>query len=91
MSTAIIDPDEVRLFANNLIEGANYLHERQGAFESSFIDLNEVWRDKKYEDFRQVFNETMNRMDKFLQYAEAYSQYLRRKADLADDYLRGGY
>ncbi len=87
----VIDPDEVRHFARELLRAAATLHDGKSQLASHFRDLRDVWHDHKYEQFDRVFTETMARLEQFLHDAEVYADYLERKARKADAYLQGGY
>lgn len=91
MSQAIVDPDEVRRFAAKLQEMAAYLQNRKNHVKSSFSDLHDVWRDQKYSQFDRIFSEAATRLDQFLRYSEMYADYLKKKAQKADQYLEGRY
>ena len=91
MSKAIVDPEEVRVFASSLLEMAARLQDSKAHVRSRFGALRGVWRDTKYGQFDQVFSETITRMEQFLRYAELYAQYLRKKSEKADVYRRARY
>ncbi|HJQ32360.1 MAG TPA: hypothetical protein VJ866_09280 [Pyrinomonadaceae bacterium] len=91
MTRVVIDPDEVRQFARELLRSAAVMHDGKSQIESHFRELREVWHDRKYEQFERVFSETMARLAQFLHDAEVYADYLERKARKADAYHSGGY
>jgi hypothetical protein len=91
MSKVVIDPDEVRHFARELLRSAEVLRDGKSYLVNYFRDLRDVWHDRKYEQFDRVFSETMARLEQFLHDAEVYADYLERKAQKADIYLQGGY
>jgi hypothetical protein len=91
MSKAIVDPEDVRVFASSLLEMASRLQDGKAHVRSRFGALKGVWRDRKYGQFDQVFSETMTRMEQFLRYSELYAQYLKKKAEKAEVYQRARY
>jgi uncharacterized protein YukE len=91
MTRVVIDPDEVRHFARELMRSAVALHDGKSQLASHFRELRDVWHDRKYEQFDRVFADTMARLEQFLHEAAVYADYLERKARKADVYLQGGY
>lgn len=87
MPRAIIDPREVRRFAALLLETVGHLRNSKSAIEGDFSALQAVWKDKKYAQFERVFADTMGRLEVFLRSSEMYSQYLNKKAGLAERYF----
>ncbi len=88
MVQVIVDPDQLRVFATRLLEEAKTLRQRSAAIESNRDVLEGVWRDKRYEEFERAYVPALQGLEKFCREAEEYAKYLRRKADVADRYLR---
>ncbi|MEM4282824.1 MAG: hypothetical protein QXN89_04100 [Candidatus Woesearchaeota archaeon] len=91
MPKAVASPDEIRKFAHILLQHVNRLRDMRADISARFNDLHEYWKDQKYERFQDIFRHTMNHLDIFLQQAEAYVQYLHRKAERLEEYLRHRY
>jgi uncharacterized protein YukE len=91
MPKVIVDPDEVRRFASALSEMAEHLQSKKSHVKGHFDDLKGVWQDEKYTQFSRVFEEAVAHMDRFLRYADLYAQYLKKKAQKADVFLRTRY
>lgn len=92
MSKVIVDPDEVRQFANSLERAAESIRGRKTDANSSYKQLTQVWKDEKYRQFDKVLFDTLIQLDQFMRFAEAYASYLRKKAAKAKAYLdSGGY
>jgi len=91
MPRAIADPEEIRVFIHLLLENINRARALQANIRSRFNDLREHWQDEKYAKFLEIFTETMNSLDQFLQHGESYADYLSRKAQLLDRYLEHRY
>jgi uncharacterized protein YukE len=89
MAQVIVDPDELRAFANRLISEARALKERQSTIESHRDILESVWKDQRYEAFEKAYLPSVRALDRFCKQVHDYAAYLRRKADAADRYLRG--
>ena len=91
MPKAIASPEEIRKFAHVLLQYVNDLRTIRGEVSHRFDQLHDHWQDQKYERFRGLFTGAMNQLDLFLQQAEAYVQYLYRKAEKLEEYLRHRY
>jgi uncharacterized protein YukE len=91
MPRAIVDPAELRRFANTLGALVGKLRDRRGAMNSHYKSLRDFWQDKKYEQFDRTFAEAMARLDRFAIESERYVKYLSGKAAKAERYLEGGY
>lgn len=91
MAKAIASPEEIRRFAHALLQHVNRLRDAQGKIRGQFDDLHDHWRDTKYERFRDIFTHSMSHLGTFLQRTEAYSQFLHRKAEKLEEYLRHRY
>jgi hypothetical protein len=87
MPRVIIDPEEVRRFVGFLQAQSGELRKRKGSIESSFRRLAECWKDEKYRHFENNFEYTSKLLDDFLRKADAYIEYLRKKAYKVDRYL----
>lgn len=91
MPKAIVDPRELRMFAAVLAETVGHLRGSKRQVTHGFSDLHDHWQDKKYSEFDRLFADTMQRLEVFLNSSELYAQYLRKKAEKAEQYLDGGY
>lgn len=91
MPQVIIDPDEARNFANYLEQTIDAIRSQKSSVTSDFDSLNEVWRDHKYDKFSKIFFDAATKIDSFINMAENYVDYLRRKAEKADRYLEDRY
>jgi len=89
MPGAILDIDELRRFIHSFGTICGNLREQKDHMNSKFRDLNEVWRDSRYDKFEQSFKETVDEINQFLRYAEMYADYLQRKAQKAQAYVDG--
>ena len=79
MAKVIVDPDEVRQFANSLERAAEAIRGRKTDVNSSYKHLTQVWKDEKYRQFDKVFFDTLTQLDQFLRFAEDYAGYLRKR------------
>ena len=88
---AIIDLDELQSFINSFGNICGQLRENKQHISHEFRDLHEVWKDKNYDKFGQVFEETIAEIEQFLQMSEMYAEYLRKKGQKVEQYLQGSY
>jgi len=91
MPKAIVDPRELRSFAAVLTETVGHLRGSKSQTTSRFNDLHHHWQDKKYSEFERLFTDTMGRLEVFLNTSNLYAQYLRKKAEKAEQYLDGRF
>ena len=88
MSQAIVDPDELRRFANGLKRFNNELENQMLALQGQLKSLSETWRDQEQQRFADEFQQTMLSISRFLEATEEYVPFLLRKADRVEEYLR---
>lgn len=87
MPKAIVSPRELERFADTLDQiAANVTHKRKD--KTRLVnEAGYVWKDAKYERFRNVFADTSAELDRFAKRARDYSAFLRAKAGKARKYL----
>ena len=88
MPQAIVDPEELRQFAQSLKKFNNHLRERASAMATQLATLNATWRDQEQKKFSDQFDENMKVLLRFTDAADEYVPYLLRKAQHIDDYLQ---
>ncbi len=88
MSGVDVNPEELKRFASFLEQTAGNLREHKTRIGAGKSALKEVWKDAQFEKFDQTFVKTTAGLDRFLKEADAYCRFLRKKADLAERYLR---
>ena len=88
MSQVIVNPDELRRFANYLDELRESLQHKKFTATHSFEHLRQSWRDAKYAQFEKTFTNTSQELDQFLKMTKTYADFLRQKAAKGDRYLR---
>lgn len=87
MSQAIIDPEEVRRFAEELKRFNEDMQNRMGSLQARFAALGDTWQDQEQVKFSDEFKETMKSLKKFLESSQRHTPYLLRKAQRIEDYL----
>ena len=83
----IVDPNDVRRFANLLEERAADLKRLDSAISRSLLDLQATWKDARYNQFNNRYEEASLQLQQFLDHAERYAAYLRRKIVPIERYL----
>jgi len=87
MPTAIVTPAELVAFARSLSITAQSVAKRKRKAVQLVSDAGSAWKDAKYVRFRKSFDQTVKDLDRFVQLAQEYAQFLERKAALARKYL----
>ena len=84
MAKAVVDPAELRRFAQDLKKFALELQQQTGALNARMATLSQTWRDQEQAKFSEEFDSTVRVLHKA---AEQHVPYLLRKADAAEAYL----
>lgn len=88
MSQAIVDPAELRRFANNLKRFNAELQNQMLMLKGQLLGLGQSWRDQENQKFTQEFEETMLVMNRFVDSTNEHIPLLLRKAERIEEYLR---
>jgi uncharacterized protein YukE len=84
---AIVNPDELRRFANDLAKFNNTLDDISSRLVAQFNQLGDTWRDQEHAKFADQFQETMTSIRHFREASDEQIPFLIRKAEAADEYL----
>ena len=87
MSQAIMEPEKVRRFAEELQRFNSDLENRVVMLQSRFSSLGDTWQDQEHEKFSEEFKQTMKALKKFVELSKEHTPYLLRKAQRIEDYL----
>lgn len=87
MAQAIMNPEEVRRFAQELKRFNTDMQQRSAALQSRFAALSETWQDAEHEKFADEFNTTMKVIKRFTEMSELHTPFLLRKAQRIEEYL----
>jgi uncharacterized protein YukE len=87
MSQAIIDPEEVRRFAEELKRFNLDLQSRIASLQGRFAALGDTWQDQEHARFSEEFKQTMKALKKFVEISNQHTPYLLRKAQRIEEYL----
>jgi len=88
MSQAIVDPEELRRFANNLDRFNRELQNQMQVLRGQMKNLGQTWRDQEHDKFVQQFDETLLVMNRFVEVSSEQIPMLMRKAERVEEYLR---
>jgi uncharacterized protein YukE len=88
MPQAIMDPEQVRRFAEELQRFSRELQARMSSLQGRFSGLSETWQDQEHTKFADEFQQTARTLKKFVELSEQHVPYLLRKAQKVEDYLK---
>ena len=87
MPQAIMDPGEVRRFAEELKRFNQDMHDRLSLLQARFSALGDTWKDQEHERFANEFQVTLRALAKFTEVSNQHVPFLLRKARRIEDYL----
>ena len=87
VAQAIVNPAELRRFAQNLQRFNNELQTQMAMLRGQLVSLGQTWRDQEHEKFAQEFQETTLVINRFVEAANQQIPVLLRKAERAEEYL----
>jgi uncharacterized protein YukE len=88
MAKAVVDPEELRRFANDLKRFTNELQSQMSSMHARLMGLGQTWRDQEHAKFAEEFEQTMRVLNKFNEAAAQHIPFLLRKAQRVDEYLQ---
>lgn len=88
MSQAIVDPVELRRFAQNLKKFNQELEERLTSLRAQLQALGATWRDQEHKKFVDDFEQHMKVIAKYMDATNEHAPYLMRKAERIEEYLQ---
>ncbi len=87
MAQAVMDPEKVRRFAEELHRFNNDVQTRMGSLQARFSSLGDTWQDQEHEKFAEEFQHIMKALKKFIEVSNQQAPYLMRKAQRIEEYL----
>jgi uncharacterized protein YukE len=87
MPQAIMDPEQVRRFAEELKRFNADLQDRMSALQGRFAALGDSWQDQEHKKFADEFVQTLKAMKRFVEISNQHTPYLLRKAQRIEEYL----
>jgi WXG100 family type VII secretion target len=87
MAQAIMDPEQVRRFAEELKRFNADLQDKLSSLQARFSALGDTWQDQEHTKFSEEFKQTMKALKKFIEVSNQHTPYLLRKAQRIEEYL----
>ena len=88
MAQAIVDPAELRRFANNLKRFNTELEERMTSLAAQLHALGASWRDQENKKFVEEFEQQMKAIARYVDITNEHAPFLLRKAERIEEYLQ---
>jgi WXG100 family type VII secretion target len=88
MAQAIVDPAELRRFANNLKKFNTELEERMSSLAAQLHALGASWRDQEHKKFVEEFESQMKAIARYVDITNEHAPFLLRKAERIEEYLQ---
>ena len=88
MAQAIVDPAELRRFAQNLKRFNGEMQTQIAGLHGQMVALGNSWRDQEHHKFIENFEQEMKILDKFMKNAEDHIPFLLRKAERVEQYTQ---
>jgi WXG100 family type VII secretion target len=87
MAQAIVDPEQLRRFAEELKRFNTDLHDKLASLQARFAALGDTWQDQEQIKFADEFKQTVKALKKFIEVSNQQTPYLLRKAQRIEEYL----
>ena len=87
MAKAVVDPAELRRFAQDLRKLNADLQAGLSTVSVRLNGLSQTWRDQEHAKFVEEFEQTVKVLQRFIKASETHVPFLLRKADRIDEYL----
>jgi WXG100 family type VII secretion target len=87
MAQAIMDPEQVRRFAEELKRFNSDLQDKLSSLQARFASLSDTWQDQEHAKFAEEFKQTMKALKKFIDISNQHTPFLLRKAQRIEEYL----
>ena len=87
MPQAIVDPEELRQFAQNLKKFNTEIQARISMLGNQLATLTKTWRDQEQKKFSEEFEQQVKSVQRLIELIEEHVPYLVRKAEIIDEYL----
>lgn len=88
MSQAIVDPAELRRFAQQLKNFSQELQTKMSMLQGQLVGLSQSWRDQEQQKFQLEFEQTSRALARFVEASNDHIPFLLRKAERAEEYLQ---
>lgn len=88
MSKAVVDPGELRRFANDLKRFNETLANQMSVLHGRMVGLGQSWRDQEHNKFAEEFEQTIKVLTRFVESSNKHIPFLIRKAERVEEYLQ---
>ena len=88
MSQAVVNPEDLRMFAQRLKQFNNTLCDQAQILSNQLESLSSSWRDQENKKFAEEFREHLRLLATFVECNNQHVPYLLRKAERIDEYLQ---
>jgi uncharacterized protein YukE len=88
MSQAIVNPEELRAFAQKLKQFNTMLSDQATMLAGQLDTLSSTWRDQENKKFSEEFKEHLRLLGQFVEANNRHIPYLLRKAERIEEYLQ---
>ena len=88
MSKAVVDPGELRRFANDLKRFNETLITQMSVLHGRLVGLGQSWRDQEHNKFAEEFDQTIKVLNRFVDSSNKHIPFLIRKAERVEEYLQ---
>ena len=88
MPQAVVDPEELRRFAQRLKKFNSDLQHQATLLGNQLASLGSTWRDQEHKKFVEQFDQQMKVISRFTEATDQYIPYLLRKDDHIEHYLQ---
>jgi WXG100 family type VII secretion target len=88
MPQAIVDPEELRQFAQGLKKFSNEVQSRVSLLGTQMAALSKSWRDQEQKKFSEEFEQQVKGLSRLIEVIEHHIPYLVHKAEIIEEYLQ---
>ena len=88
MPQAIVDPEELRRFAQSLKKFNTDVQERITSLSGQLAALERTWREQEQKKFAEEFEQQIQVLARFLEMIDRHIPYLMRKSEIIEEYLQ---
>ena len=88
MPQAIVDPEELRRFAQSLKKFNTDMQERMTSLGGQLAALERTWRDQEQKKFTEEFQQQIQSLGRLIEIIDRHIPYLLRKSELIEEYLQ---
>jgi len=88
MAKAVVDPGELRRFAQELKRFNGMIRDQMGVLSAKMNELGQTWRDQEHTKFAEEFEATTRVLVRFADSTDRHIPFLLRKAEKIEEYLQ---